>query len=153
MIAAADTWLLAQHQRAVDASGRTPGWWCEQCALMSGALSIAVWALGSRGIVHTVFLFLILTLSAIAFLVARAPEAMAFWYGAPWNRRLNLCCFAIAIGGDVVVFAATGQPFTAHHGLCDLGSATWTCLVFFAACKPPAPRPPKRRLALSGGAA
>lgn len=150
---AADAALLKLHQWAVDLSGRSPAWWAEQCAYANGAAVIATFCLRpTRGALVLLTTILLLAYSAAAAWGVRSGRIVGH-EAVPTMRRLCLGLLGVCIGCDVLLLAAGVAPMAPHQWTIDIGMAVWTALHYFASCRPPAPRPPKRSAAMAGGAA
>lgn len=146
MIAAIDTRVLAAHQWLVDFTGKDPRWLIEQCAyalLVSGLLR-AMLADGVPGWWR--------------FMAAVSTMMLAFWIYLDVKRPLFLAATARSVGWRRVflVMTAAFAPFVylsepALSALRVANDLAFLGSFYFAACRPPAPRPPKRRLTLAGG--
>lgn len=151
-IVAADRWLIGRFQRAVDLSQRAPSWWCQHCALASAACHVALAALAPFSVLQLLSVLAGLFCDACAYLGARSPALLQI-VAVLAVRMFVAAGFAATVGMDVALYALTGRLPSGAGVACDAGSLAWLCMHYFAACRPPEPRPPKRRLVLSTRAA
>jgi hypothetical protein len=139
-----DAWLIAvPFQWLVDSTGKKREWWVEQCAyayLVSGLLDALMfhdtpkrWLLAG----------LTLIVAAIMFFDAKVPALLERTAGLDRWRQGFLVLWLINLPLDLL------RPLPAQ----SVGIVAVTALVasyYFAACQPPKPKQPRRKLAPGG---
>lgn len=147
MLKKIDGEILALHQWIVDTTGKPPLWLARQCALMfiliTGMRFFFTDTLSPLGFI---------VISALGFMLALAsfvPQAL-FRSISDWIVRMFSNAFVlfavIAVGYAFVTNRAPAMQIDAILRLIDSTAiASYWC---FAGCKPPAPRPPKKKVAL-----
>lgn len=140
MLSRADFVLLGWYQRLVDLLQREPLWLGRQAGILNLLLSCVHSALFSGW-----GFWPVLGLLLGAFLVWA-------WTTGGYNpareaafRRFTLLFVCVALAFFLLLLAAGGVGARQVLGLlCDL---SWLSFIYFCACKPPAPREPRTRLA------
>lgn len=144
MVRRVDRWLIDKpFQTAVDLAQRQPAWMVRQCVL-AGAVVAFVRHLTEPG--HALW---VTALGALCALMLFAFTFRAEWVAALGGllpaRVLSLMFLAMSTGQVVL----SGERYIAVM----LGDLLSMGLFYFAACRPPRPREPRRKLARAGGAA
>jgi len=142
-----DQWLISRvFQGIVDLSQRQPAWWVRQLSMLVALCGVAWFAFvqGGRSGLHVIYLLCILALAAGGWAYSMVPELLRQGMGA-WNNirvwyvPLCLVSWTIAIvapDAEVVAYACV--------------VVAMLCLLYFAACEPPRPREPRRKMAGQG---
>lgn len=143
-----DAWLLAgPYQWLIDVSGKKREWWVEQCAyayLVAGMLD-AFLTVGSDG-KRWLLAGLTMVVALLIFLDAKIPAMMEMTAAMPHLRRLFLVVSCFSIPLRLLEMSPRGAA-AAIATLALLSS------YYFAACRPPKPREPRRKMVMAGGGA
>lgn len=132
-----DAWIIRHvYQALVDWSQRKPSWWCRQCAAAFMAICAARYFAGMSSAPAWGTAAVLLTWAS-AWAFVGEPYVLAVIGSFSWIRWLLLFL-------GVMTFAVTLNV----PGM--LGDAAVVSFYFFAACKPPKPREPRRWLAPAG---
>lgn len=139
MLSKLDQWLIDRpFQGLVDLMQKDRAWWVEQCAY-----AVLITSVGSamfRVEPAYVLLFGNLLVAACFVLSSRMPAALELMGGRK-NVRLAM-----------LVLAVLTAPLLLKHGSAVfwmemLNGLAFTSVYYFAACKPPKPREPRRKMA------
>jgi hypothetical protein len=146
MLAKLDKWLISRvFQGIVDLSQRQPAWWVRQAAGLA-VLSVAaefVFRPG-RGFFDWLGLIAVIVMCGYLCLLSLSPSLMAELM-VDWNwLRMVYAVMAVA---DLI--SAVLAPSERHvAGAFVMGSLA--AMLYFAACEPPRPREPRRKMAGQG---
>lgn len=144
MIKQADAWLIARiYQPIVDLVQRKPQWWVEQCAFAIVVTTILQRIFGHTSYVHVgfdVFFALVFVLTA------RTDYLFAELATMDIVRRWCMVTTGVCI--PFILIPLPNTPYALN--LLDLANLLpFASVYYFAACRPPKPREPKRRLVAS----
>lgn len=135
-----DARLLAVFQWLVDLVGRPTSWWAENCAyvlLVGGVLREVLRPVPGWfwwGVIGS------LVFATLIWGAARAPAVLQ-WIGR--DRFWRFVAVATTIFATLVTLGKGPVDFW----LCLLANIGYASFYYFAACRPPKPRPPRRVLA------
>jgi hypothetical protein len=136
-----DQKVMDAHQWVVDETERKPAWWAEQTAWAYAAIGLVSDALTWDGGWDVLFLALNLVVAAACILVARAPTCLSS-VGASAG-------FSRAILWGLVALRLFGMAFAPDPAIAArlLHAMLGLSFLYFAGCKPPRPRAPRRQVA------
>lgn len=142
-----DQWLIdTPYQGLINWSQRQPAWWVEQCAAAIAVCAITEAALKPElGAWEYFGLLLSLVLATGFFFYSRLPAVLVH---AAKNDRFRRLILALTILGWAAM--AISPKLKAGLSALSLASDVLPLSVwYFAACKPPKPREPRKKLNLN----
>jgi hypothetical protein len=144
MIERIDAWLIARvYQPMVDLFEKKPQWWVEQCsmALLLSAVMVSMWR--DSGSMQYVRLATDVLCAALFVAYARMPVLFEWLAKADFTRRFLLI---LDLPLMVLILIPT-KDYSYAINVADISnSIAFLSVYYFAACRPPKPREPKRRL-------
>lgn len=145
IIAKLDAWLIARpYQGLIDLSGKSREWWMEQSALatfVGGLANGGVLLATSRvpGWMVVLQALAVLVMAASIFLDSREPIFLEKTGQLHGVRRSAMVIYAVSgVFEAIAPSASTGPWIVLAAGLVSS--------FYFAACQPPKPREPRRKL-------
>lgn len=159
-----DSWLIARvFQPVVDLTGHPPEWLARQSAILAGLAALVRFGMfGGRDAVD--WFGIACCLLGVAFMVGLTCSSLfqaaigSLW----WLRAINVavCVLDLILLATVLLWPDLRSAVLRNNLsteprmlLSALGDLSMTAVLYFAACSPPRPRAPRRRLVTAGGAA
>jgi hypothetical protein len=147
-----DSRVVAAHQWVVDATGRWPRWWAEQCAWGFSAVVLARFLLAESPMhAMKIAVLVVCSLQAVLMVLAARSDALiaVLGEGGAFLRWCNLFFFVAGVVARAVLGGFRSEDIV------NLGFLFTAMYMSFASCRPPRLRHRRSsaRVRLSGGAA